>query len=426
MTTIPQPGDPTQSYTATYDAWNRLVKLEDGANTVAEYTFDGAKRLVVRKKYVSGSLNQTRHFYHTAQWQTIEERLETGGTISSTADRQFTWGLRYIDDLVCRTVNSTHDYAYQDANWNVVLSSSGLSRVGYAAYGQVRSTCAAASGDLDNWEHYFAGYRRDEDTGLYLVRHRVYQPELGCWVQRDPIGFESGDINFYAYAHSSSPNRIDPSGLIAWGTLMSWAGPALLVRLAVVSAGAAAGYVTAQDNDVEQGFQELAWGGVLGQSVLTEFNAHWNDKGIGDGVKGMHNGKRECRGVSGSGRFTYARSVGAWADSDFALSIDVAGDGCDVTKLRLRRTMCHNIMRMQALKVIIESVEVTDEGYAEPCCTCKPKCVGTQVALQMMARGLLFDDRFSLNLKFIFCADGSTFQLLADYDTGVWQVVWEK
>ena len=30
MTTIPQPADPTKSYTATYDAWNRLVKLVDG------------------------------------------------------------------------------------------------------------------------------------------------------------------------------------------------------------------------------------------------------------------------------------------------------------------------------------------------------------------------------------------------------------
>ena len=109
---------------ATYDAWNRLVKLEDGADTVAEHVFDGAKRLVVRKKYVSGSLSQTRHFYYTSQWQTIEERLESGGSILSTADRQFTWGLRYIDDLVCRTVSSAHDYAYQDANWNVILSSS--------------------------------------------------------------------------------------------------------------------------------------------------------------------------------------------------------------------------------------------------------------------------------------------------------------
>ena len=189
MTTIPQPCDPTQSYTATYDAWNRLVKLEDGQDTVAQYLFDGAKRLVVRKKYASGSLNQTRHFYHTVQWQTIEERLESGGQIASTANRQFTWGQRYIDDLVCRTVNSIHDYAYQDANWNIVLSSSALARVVYQPYGQIRSTSPAAQGNLDDWQHYFAGYRRDEDTGLYLVRHRVYQPELGCWVQRDPIGY---------------------------------------------------------------------------------------------------------------------------------------------------------------------------------------------------------------------------------------------
>ena len=124
-----------------YDDVNRLVQSEEGTlslgkdsisslnfkqqwsldptgnwsafkeDTVAEYVFDGVTRLVIRKKYASGSLSQTRHFYHTARWQTIEERLESGGSILSTADRQFTWGLRYIDDLVCRTVNSVHDYA---------------------------------------------------------------------------------------------------------------------------------------------------------------------------------------------------------------------------------------------------------------------------------------------------------------------------
>ena len=210
MTTIPQPADPTQSYAATYDAWSRLVKLEEGEDTVAEYVFDGAKRLVVRKKYASGSLSQTRHFYHTAGWQMIEERLESGGSLLSTADRQFTWGLRYIDDLVCRTVNSTHDYAYQDPNWNVILSSSALARVVYQPYGQIRSTCPAASGDLDAWQHYFAGYRRDEDTGLYLVRHRVYQPELGCWVQRDAL---AANPNLFVYADARPIVFRDSTGL---------------------------------------------------------------------------------------------------------------------------------------------------------------------------------------------------------------------
>ncbi len=44
MTSIPRPADPTLSFVATYDAWNRLVKLTDGTNTVAEYVYDGANR----------------------------------------------------------------------------------------------------------------------------------------------------------------------------------------------------------------------------------------------------------------------------------------------------------------------------------------------------------------------------------------------
>ena len=227
-----------------YDDVNRLVQSEEGTlsvgkdsisslnfkqqwsldptgnwsafkeDTVAEYVFDGVTRLVIRKKYASGSLSQTRHFYHTAGWQTIEERLESGGSILSTADRQFTWGLRYIDDLVCRTLNSVHDYAYQDPNWNVILSSSALARVVYQPYGQIRATCPAASGNLDAWQHYFAGYRRDEDTGLYLVRHRVYQPELGCWVQRDPIGYRGSASNLQRYLACSPVCAADPFGLV--------------------------------------------------------------------------------------------------------------------------------------------------------------------------------------------------------------------
>ncbi|MDZ7615429.1 MAG: hypothetical protein U1E05_00405, partial [Patescibacteria group bacterium] len=42
MLVIPRPSDPRESYTATFDAWHRLVKLEQsdsagGLATVAEY-----------------------------------------------------------------------------------------------------------------------------------------------------------------------------------------------------------------------------------------------------------------------------------------------------------------------------------------------------------------------------------------------------
>ena len=128
MTTIPQPAAPTSSYAATFDAWNRLVKLVDGANTVTEYEYDGAKRRTIAKNYSGGSLDETRHYFYTepSKWQVIEERVDS----ETDPNRQFVWGIRYIDDCVLRdrdtTGNGTLDerlYAMQDANWNVTAFS---------------------------------------------------------------------------------------------------------------------------------------------------------------------------------------------------------------------------------------------------------------------------------------------------------------
>jgi hypothetical protein len=126
MTTIPQPSDPTKTYTATYDAWNRLVKVvdDDTDDTVAEYQYDGANRRIVQKSYDEGDLQETRHLYYTqpSQWQVVEERIDA----ETDPDRQFVWGLRYIDDLVLRDRDTNGDgsfnerlYALQDANWNL-------------------------------------------------------------------------------------------------------------------------------------------------------------------------------------------------------------------------------------------------------------------------------------------------------------------
>jgi len=57
MTTIPKPADPTASFVATYDAWNRLIKIEEGSEKVVEYDYDGAKRRTVRKAYSGGVLD---------------------------------------------------------------------------------------------------------------------------------------------------------------------------------------------------------------------------------------------------------------------------------------------------------------------------------------------------------------------------------
>jgi RHS repeat-associated protein len=223
MTTIPKPADPTQSFTATYDAWNRLVKLEDTSGTVAQYEYDGAKRRTVKKTYAAGQLNETRRFYYTepGRWQVVEERVGT----STNPDRQFVWGPRYIDDLILRDRDTDADgtlderlYGIQDANWNVtsVAATSGSveERYAYHAYGTpIIFTAAFAprgSSDFD-WETGFAGYRRDDAVMLFQVRNRVYANGVGTWLQRDPLRL-TGDSNLYLYVGGKPIAASDPAG----------------------------------------------------------------------------------------------------------------------------------------------------------------------------------------------------------------------
>ena len=81
-----------------YDAWNRLVRLHVGDTTLAEYAYDARGYRIRKDSYTDGTLTEARHFYYTPGWQVVEERVGT----STSANRQFVWGLRYIDDLVFR------------------------------------------------------------------------------------------------------------------------------------------------------------------------------------------------------------------------------------------------------------------------------------------------------------------------------------
>ena len=221
MFTVPQPADPTKGFTAVYDAWNRLVSLTDGTSheTVQQNAYDGRNYRVVRKDYVGGSLSETRNFYYTDGWRNIEERLGTSPD-SADADRQFVWGMRYIDDLVCRdrSVSSILDerlYASQDANWNVTaiidINGSVEERLEYDPYGVttfLSPTFIPRNGSEVDWNIGFAGYCFDSVTALYAIRHRFYSPRLGTWLSRDPI---HSSLNVYAM--DVSLNGVDPAGL---------------------------------------------------------------------------------------------------------------------------------------------------------------------------------------------------------------------
>ncbi|AOZ52082.1 RHS repeat-associated core domain-containing protein [Chromobacterium vaccinii] len=89
----------------------------------------------------------------------------------------------------------------------------------YQAWGEAREVIADAASKAGIRNPFrFQGQYHDDESGLHYNRHRYYDPEIGRFISRDPIGLLGGD-HLYLYA----PNPIewlDPHGLDRFPTWM--------------------------------------------------------------------------------------------------------------------------------------------------------------------------------------------------------------
>ena len=214
-------GTTPQALSARYDAWNRLALITNGTQKVIENVYDARGYRIRKDTYTSGTLAEARHYYYTPGWQCVEERIGT----TATAERQFVWGLRYIDDLILRDRSTANNgsmnerrYAMQDGNWNMIaicdITGSVGERYAYSAYGSpvfMNGSGTLQSASAIGFETLYAGYRWDGATPqMYYVRNRFLLPQLGTWNKRDPLGYVDG-MSFYRCYFVV--NATDPSGL---------------------------------------------------------------------------------------------------------------------------------------------------------------------------------------------------------------------
>ncbi|WP_126227053.1 RHS repeat-associated core domain-containing protein [Burkholderia ambifaria] len=84
----------------------------------------------------------------------------------------------------------------------------------YKAWGEAREVVARASkaaGIVPKNALRFQGQQVDEETGLAYNRYRYYDPQIGRFISRDPIGL-AGGINLFQYAPNPT-QWTDPLGL---------------------------------------------------------------------------------------------------------------------------------------------------------------------------------------------------------------------
>jgi RHS repeat-associated protein len=90
-----------------------------------------------------------------------------------------------------------------------------VQRYAYSSFGKIESQL-----DANFVQPYtFTSRELDPETQLFHYRERQYDPNAGRFLAEDPLGFNSGEENFYLYTAGNPINFTDPEGLLLWGAI---------------------------------------------------------------------------------------------------------------------------------------------------------------------------------------------------------------
>ncbi|MBD3347555.1 MAG: hypothetical protein GF401_21070, partial [Chitinivibrionales bacterium] len=191
-----------------YDLDGFLVSKMDGAD-VTTYNYSSRGELLS----VSLPDGATIEYRHDPLGRRIAKLM------NGTVMEKYLWqGMTRLLAIYDGSDNLLMRFDYADGRMPVSLTKDGM--IYYMSYDQVGSlkTVSDASGAVVKSIEYdsfgniladtnpafevpfgFAGGLHDRDTGLVRFGYRDYDPDVGRWAGKDPIGFYGGDTDFYGY-----------------------------------------------------------------------------------------------------------------------------------------------------------------------------------------------------------------------------------
>jgi RHS repeat-associated protein len=193
--------DPNGTTTYTWNARDQLVNLS-GPSVTASFQYDAFGR---RKQKIVNSV--TTDFLYDG----IEAVQELSG---GTPTANLLTGVG-IDEVLLRTDAAGGRSFLADGLGSTLALTDNTGTVQteytYEPFGKTTLGGAASTNAFQ-----YTG-RENDGTGLYYYRARYYHPELQRFVSEDPIGFDGGDINLYAYVSNDPVDFIDSLGLAKGG-----------------------------------------------------------------------------------------------------------------------------------------------------------------------------------------------------------------
>ncbi len=183
--------------TFAYDQANRL-KQATVAGTTASYVWDGdGKRL-------SSTVGAA-----TTTW--IYDVNRGLPVVLQDGTRSYVWGL----GLAYSVQGTTVDYYHADGLGSVRALTDGAGAVVQTYETDEFGVPTEVAGSRTQAFQY-TGEQRDGESGLVYLRARMYEPQLGRFLQRDPVsGYKRSpaSLHRYAYARANPCTLVDPTGL---------------------------------------------------------------------------------------------------------------------------------------------------------------------------------------------------------------------
>jgi RHS repeat-associated protein len=194
----------------TYDGFNRLKKTEtvkNGIRTTVDFTYNGDDLRVSKtvKKSDKGYQAEVTNYLYDRQ----NVILETDA--SSNVKARYIKGINYISKADAAGKESYFLYnGHGDVVQTVDAAGTVQNQYDYDIWGNPTLTVETTSNAIR-----YTGEFYDEETGLYYLRARYYDPNLGRFTIEDSYWGEDNNplsLNLYTYCHNDPVNFIDPSG----------------------------------------------------------------------------------------------------------------------------------------------------------------------------------------------------------------------
>ena len=203
----------SKDYTITYDVENRITQV-DVDNDDVEYRYDAFGRRTIRKEGSDETAllwwgsSECAEYEHTATQPTIQNDIFCDPNRLNAVIARAVDGSKFDLEFYHKNYLD-HVYAVSDDNGNLI------EHYRYTAYGEQEIYNAtgtlittSAIGNEITWNTK----RTDTITGFYMYQYRHYAPQLGKWINRDPIE-EDGGLNLYGFLDNSSISSFDYKGL---------------------------------------------------------------------------------------------------------------------------------------------------------------------------------------------------------------------